>query len=69
MPTATRCSCPPGDADALAAAIGRVLGDPALARSLVASGDARAAEFSLDHLAEVYLGLYGRAIAHDRARA
>ena len=59
---------PPGDAGALAAAINRVLDDPVLARSLVASGEQRAATFSMDRLAERYLELYERAIAHDRAR-
>lgn len=59
---------PPGDAPALAAAIERVLTEPGLAARLVASGEERAAEFSMDHLAEVYLDLYERAIAHDLAR-
>jgi phosphatidyl-myo-inositol alpha-mannosyltransferase len=49
---------PPGDAKALAAALHRVLADPSLAADLVASGEARAAEFSMERLAEVYLGLY-----------
>lgn len=49
---------PPGDASALAAALRRVLTDRAVARDLVGSGEARAAEFSMDHLAELYLRLY-----------
>jgi len=54
---------PPGDVAALAAALQRVLGDRSLQARLVTSGEARAAEFSMEHLAEVYLGLYERAIA------
>jgi phosphatidylinositol alpha-mannosyltransferase len=56
---------PPGDADALAAALRRVLSDPALAEELVGAGEARAAEFSMDHLAERYLELY-EAVAAGR---
>ena len=54
---------PPGDACALAAAIRRVLDEPETSRSLVAAGDARAAEFSMEHLAACYLELYEEAIA------
>jgi phosphatidylinositol alpha-mannosyltransferase len=53
---------PPGDARALAAAVRRVLEEPGLARCLVAAGQARAAEFSMDRLAERYLDLYAQAI-------
>jgi phosphatidylinositol alpha-mannosyltransferase len=49
---------PPGDAKALARAIIEVLEDPSLAATLVAGGEARAAEFSMDRLAERYLDLY-----------
>jgi phosphatidylinositol alpha-mannosyltransferase len=49
---------PPGDAKALADALVNVLEHPTLAESLVASGEARAAEFSMDLLAERYLDLY-----------
>lgn len=49
---------PPGDAGALAAVLGEVLFDPAASAALVASGSARAAEFSMDHLADRYLELY-----------
>jgi phosphatidylinositol alpha-mannosyltransferase len=54
---------PPGDAAALAAAICRVLDEPETARTLMAGGDARAAEFSMEHLAARYVELYERAIA------
>lgn len=58
---------PPGDAEALAAAIDRVLGDPDLAHRLVDSGRERAAEFSMEHLAEIYLGMYQSVVATDRS--
>ena len=54
---------PPGDADALAAALRRVLTDPVRARALVVSGEQRAAEFSMEHLAEEYLQRYRRIAA------
>jgi phosphatidylinositol alpha-mannosyltransferase len=57
---------PPGDAEALAAAISRVLEEPETARSLVAAGDARAAEFSMERLAECYLQLYDQACRNRR---
>jgi phosphatidylinositol alpha-mannosyltransferase len=50
----------PGDAAALAAALRRVLTDHDLAAELVLSGESRAAEFSMDHLADRYLELYAR---------
>ena len=53
---------PPGDASALAAALRRVLCDSAAA-ALVAAGDARAVEFSMDRLAERYVELYEQARA------
>jgi phosphatidylinositol alpha-mannosyltransferase len=49
---------PPGDARALAQAIEKVLRNPDLAAALVASGDERAAEFSMRRLAEIYLAAY-----------
>ncbi len=52
---------PPGDPAALAAAIRRVLENAETARSLVAAGEARAACYSMDHLAERYLELYEEA--------
>lgn len=49
---------PPGDVGALAGALRAVLDDPACREELVASGDARAAEFSMHHLAGRYIELY-----------
>jgi phosphatidylinositol alpha-mannosyltransferase len=49
----------PGDAGELAAALRRVLDDPAEAERLVASGRERAESFSMARLAERYLTLYG----------
>ena len=49
---------PPGDADALAAGIRRVLDDGRLAARLVAAGEIRAAEFSMERLAACYSELY-----------
>jgi phosphatidylinositol alpha-mannosyltransferase len=51
---------PPGDAEALAAALNRVLADPALRSDLVATAAVRAEEFSMDQLADHYLRLYER---------
>jgi len=53
----------PDDAKALALALTDVLERPSLAESLVVSGEARAAEFSMDLLAERYLELYELAIS------
>ncbi|HVE46329.1 MAG TPA: glycosyltransferase family 4 protein [Acidimicrobiales bacterium] len=49
---------PPGDPSALATGLRRVLEDRALADRLAAAGEARAAELSMDRLAERYLELY-----------
>ncbi|OWY60068.1 hypothetical protein B7486_71195, partial [cyanobacterium TDX16] len=57
---------PPGDAHALAVGIEQVLAGPELARSLVASGHERAAEFSMDRLAERYLEVFAE-LAPTRA--
>ncbi|MGH9189764.1 MAG: glycosyltransferase family 4 protein [Acidimicrobiales bacterium] len=57
---------PPGDAAALAAALGKVLREPSTAASLSAAGDARAHEFSMDRLAESYLELYDTASRRPR---
>jgi len=53
---------PPGDVAALGAALLRVLDDEALSAALVQSGRARAEEYSMQRLADCYLGLYERAI-------
>ena len=54
---------PPGDPDALALALRRVIDDGVLRRQLVEAGELRAAEFSMDHLAERYLELYARTLS------
>jgi phosphatidylinositol alpha-mannosyltransferase len=53
----------PGDASALAAALRRLLDDQSLATRLVAAGESRAEEFSMDHLAERYEQLYSGIVA------
>jgi glycosyltransferase involved in cell wall biosynthesis len=58
---------PPGDPAALAAALNDVLERPSFAESLVASGEARAAEHSMDRLAERYLDLYMEAVSPGEA--
>lgn len=59
---------PPNDPEALATALSRVLEDRDLAAGLVLSGDARAASFSMDRLAQEYLIRYERAIGMRRRR-
>lgn len=49
---------PPGDAEALAAALRKVIDDGILRRRLVEAGEQRAAELSMDRLAEQYVELY-----------
>jgi phosphatidyl-myo-inositol alpha-mannosyltransferase len=49
---------PPGEVAPLAAAVRRVLTDAPLAAELAASGERRAAEFSMERLADRYLELY-----------
>ena len=53
---------PPGDAPALAATIRRLLNEPDLRARLVAAGEARAQEFSMDRLADRYVELYERVL-------
>jgi phosphatidylinositol alpha-mannosyltransferase len=48
----------PGDSDALAQAVTRVIDDPGLADRLVQSGTERAEHFSMAHLAAIYEDLY-----------
>lgn len=50
----------PGDAEALASALMRVVRDAGLREQLVASGSRRAASFSMSSLADHYLELYRR---------
>ena len=58
----------PGNAAALAAAIERVLCDPALAKALVAKGNDRADEFSMSRLADEYVAIYTK-LSADRPSA
>ncbi len=51
---------PPGDADALASALDRVLADEATSRPLVEAGHQRAENYSMQGLAERYLQRYER---------
>jgi len=53
----------PGDAAALRDALRGVLDDPERRAELVASGEQRATEFSMRHLAERFVALYEQAIA------
>jgi len=57
---------PPGDVDALAAALRRVLGDRSLASRLVEAGRARAATFAMSTLAEAYVELYTEVVEEAR---
>jgi phosphatidylinositol alpha-mannosyltransferase len=54
---------PPGDPDALADALQQVLDGGPFVGQMVASGECRAAHFSMDHLAERYLDLYSHLTA------
>jgi phosphatidyl-myo-inositol alpha-mannosyltransferase len=49
---------PPGDANALAAALERVLGDPMQRAALTEAGDRRADEFAMSSLCARYLEIY-----------
>ncbi len=53
---------PPGDVDALGAALARVLADGELRSRLVDAGSRRADDFSMDHLAELYAERYRRLV-------
>ncbi len=54
---------PPGDHRRLAESIDLVLSDPALAERLVAKGSVRAAEFSMEGLAKMYLSAFEEALS------
>jgi phosphatidylinositol alpha-mannosyltransferase len=58
---------PPGDPVALAEGLCRVLDDSRLASELVAAGELRAEEYSMDRLADIYVDIYGRVLG-ARAR-
>jgi glycosyltransferase involved in cell wall biosynthesis len=49
---------PPGEAESLAEALGRLLADDELRSTLAAAGVARAHELSIDRLADRYAELY-----------
>ncbi len=57
---------PAGDVDALRDRLRTVLDDPARRAELVAAGDRRAAQFSMERLAERYIPVYEGAIARGR---
>jgi phosphatidylinositol alpha-mannosyltransferase len=58
---------PPGDPDALAAALNRVITDEGLATRLAASGGARADELAMSKLAEAYTAIYEDLVRQDVA--
>ncbi|MGH9135826.1 MAG: glycosyltransferase family 4 protein [Acidimicrobiales bacterium] len=58
---------PPGDEEALAAALGDVLAGGTLTAELVANGQARAETFSMEQLARIYLDLYRSVAACARS--
>jgi len=59
---------PPGDPEALAAALTEVLTDPARHAGLVAAGHTRVADFSMTRLARMYAGFYERIATPAAAR-
>ena len=59
---------PPSDDDALAAALLRLVEDPAQRQRLAAAGEARAKEFSLERLTGLYARAYELALEHRRGR-
>jgi phosphatidylinositol alpha-mannosyltransferase len=59
---------PPGNVEALALALRRVLHEPQLVDDLVGGGEARAQVCSMDRLADRYLELFSRCLA-ERAQA
>jgi len=68
VPDRTGLLVPPGDADALALALDRLLADPARARALGRAGRERvAAAFTWDRIADVLAGYYADVLAAPRA--
>lgn len=59
---------PPGDDEAFADALARVLSEPALRGRMAAAGHARAQEFAWPRIAEQTLAIYDRVLAGRRAR-
>jgi hypothetical protein len=59
---------PPRDTAALSDALGRVLGDRALADRLTAAGRAAAARHSWEAIAAAHAGVYAQALACHRGR-
>jgi phosphatidylinositol alpha-mannosyltransferase len=59
---------PPGDVEALARGLRRVLGEPGLVEDLVGAGEERAADFSMVRLAERYLELFEACQGQRRPR-
>lgn len=59
---------PPGDADALGAALLRVMDDDTLHARLVAGGEQRAQRFSMTSLGEEYVEIYQRLVAGEQCR-
>jgi phosphatidyl-myo-inositol alpha-mannosyltransferase len=57
---------PPGDATALGHGLRRVLGDGSLAAGMVAAGELRAPEFSMERLARRYVELYEPLVSGGR---
>jgi glycosyltransferase involved in cell wall biosynthesis len=54
---------PPGDPDALVAAVCQVLDDPALAKSLGGSGALRARDFAWDTVADRLVDVYRQVLS------
>lgn len=58
---------PPGDVDGFADALRRVLTEPGLRNRLVAAGEARGAEFSMERLSARFLPVYESALARGHS--
>src|SRR5439155_25705791 len=65
----TGCLIPPADSRALAAALGRLLGDPAAARAMGAAGRDRVErQFSMDRMVAATEALYDTLLEHRLRR-